>query len=93
MEATEIHIIPQDENDINQIYYAMNHCQTLNPDPNESLSDEDGKDLRAASSGYDNISLAEDFMEAEGDESDDGAQGDMRNLHLNDGKTFDILSR
>lgn len=39
--ATEIHIIPQDENDINQIYYAMNHCQTMNPDPDESISEDE----------------------------------------------------
>lgn len=41
MVATEIHIIPQDENDINQIYYAMNHCQTMNPDPDESISEDE----------------------------------------------------
>lgn len=41
--ATEIHIIPQDENEINQIFYSMNHCQTMNPDPNESVSEEDGE--------------------------------------------------
>lgn len=28
--------------------------------------------------------IPEDFMEAEGDESDDAGHGDMRNLHLND---------
>lgn len=28
--------------------------------------------------------IPEDFMEAEGDESDDAEHGDMRNLHLND---------
>lgn len=66
--ATEINIIPQDENDINQIYYAMTHCQTMNPDPNDSISEEDDEG-------------DEDFMEEEGDESDDAG---MRNLHLND---------
>lgn len=29
-------------------------------------------------------------MEAEGEESDDAAQGDMRNLHLNDGLLITI---
>lgn len=43
--ATEIHIIPQDENEINQIFYSMNHCQTMNPDPNESVSEEDGEQV------------------------------------------------
>lgn len=41
--TTELHIVTQDANDINQIYYAMNHCQTMNPDPNDSVSDEDGE--------------------------------------------------
>ena len=28
--------------------------------------------------------VSEDFMEAEGDDSDDAGHGEMRNLHLND---------
>lgn len=48
--ATEIHIIPQDENDINQIYYAMNHCQTMNPDPDESISEDDADGIAYYSS-------------------------------------------
>lgn len=92
--ATEIHIIPQDENDINQIYYAMNHCQTMNPDPDESISEDDADGeysilllvcclyCTRVLNLYDLVS--EDFMEAEGDESDDAGHGEMRNLNLND---------
>lgn len=89
--TTEIYIIPQDENDINHIYYAMNHCQTLNPDPDESISadDEDGNldwnNSKTARNLYVIHFVSEDFMEAEPDESDeDAGHGEMRNLHLND---------
>lgn len=44
--ATELHIIPQDENDINQIYYAMTHCQTMNPDPNDDCISEDEGEVK-----------------------------------------------
>lgn len=71
--ATEIHIIPQDLNDINQIFYAMNHCQEMNPDPNADSMSEEGDFMEA---------------EGDEDDSD-GGEGEMRNLHLNDNQFAD----
>lgn len=67
--ATELHVIPQDHNDINQMYYAMNHCQEMNPDPNDSISEEENDG---------------EFMDDADASDDDAGHGDMRNLNLND---------
>lgn len=67
-EGTEIHIVPQDSNTINQIFYAMNHCQSLHPDPNDSISEEDEDFMEAEGDN----------------ESDDNGQGGIRNINLDD---------
>lgn len=41
-EMTQMWLIPADSEDVEKIYNAMVQCQILNPDPNDSLS-EDGK--------------------------------------------------
>lgn len=41
---TQMWLIPADTEDVEKIYNAMVQCQILNPDPNDSLS-EDGKIL------------------------------------------------
>lgn len=41
---TQMWLMPADTEDVEKIYNAMVQCQILNPDPNDSLS-EDGKIL------------------------------------------------
>ncbi|GAB0097206.1 hypothetical protein DMENIID0001_128230 [Sergentomyia squamirostris] len=39
--GSELHLFPQNPNAVDHIYEAMNHCQRLHPDPNDSVSDDD----------------------------------------------------
>lgn len=43
-EMTQMWLIPDDSEEVDKIYNAMVQCQILNPDPNDSLS-EDGKNF------------------------------------------------
>jgi len=39
--VTEIRFIPQDNSNLDAMYQTMSQCQTLHPDPNDSVSEED----------------------------------------------------
>lgn len=90
MVSTEMRVIPQADEDVRQIFYAMNHCQTMNPDPNQSANSDSETDGENSLSVY-RIVLTflfkrivfKDLMDAGGDESDDAAHGEMQNLDLN----------
>jgi nucleotide-sensitive chloride channel 1A len=38
---TEMRFVPDDKNQLETMYQAMTHCQSLHPDPNDSFSEDD----------------------------------------------------
>lgn len=40
-ELTEMWLVPADLREVTRIYRAMTQCQSLHPDPNDSVSDDD----------------------------------------------------
>ncbi|XP_022201788.1 methylosome subunit pICln [Nilaparvata lugens] len=43
-EYTEMYFVPDDSSRLNDMFTAMNECQALNPDPEDSLSHEEDED-------------------------------------------------
>lgn len=58
---------PKDPNTVQQIFDAMKHCQSLHPDPADSISDDDDF-MEAEDAGFIGF--------------DDVGQGDLRNLRI-----------
>lgn len=71
---TQIWFQPKDTSTIQQIFNAMKHCQSLHPDPNENLSEDDEDFMEAEDDGF--------------EQYEDVGQGDLRNLQIEDDEKY-----
>uniref|UniRef100_A0A6B2E944 Putative chloride channel n=1 Tax=Phlebotomus kandelakii TaxID=1109342 RepID=A0A6B2E944_9DIPT len=67
--GSELHLLPQNPNAVDQIYEAMNHCQRLHPDPNDSLSDDEFMEAEEDVANIQNLHIDEEERFADAEEN------------------------
>lgn len=85
-EMTQMWLQPVDQTAIQQIFNAMKHCQSLNPDPADSLSEDDENYMEAEDDYL--FQEEEEGNENDNDRFDDVGQGDMQHLQIDDEDKF-----
>ncbi|XP_055706428.1 methylosome subunit pICln [Phlebotomus papatasi] len=67
--GSELHLLPQNPNAVDHIYEAMNHCQRLHPDPNDSISDDEFMEAEEDMANIQNLHIDDEERFADAEEN------------------------